>query len=205
MATDPNRGRAKVEHPAIASTILKWKRAREAIPLERGLARLGQGSDPENISTHLSWQEFEMLVEAALRSHDFRTKRHFIFKHEGRRHEIDVLGAREKIVLCVDCKHWDHGWSPGRIRTAVVAQRERTQALAHQPVALSNALHSGEFLLLPVVVGLRTIDPACTDGTPVVSILRLPDFLRGVSRFSEGLTFERIQQPRTLDAILRAD
>jgi hypothetical protein len=204
LAIDPrHEGPALAEQTGRVIRVHRARRARKPIPLENGLAQLREGSDPENISVRLSWQDFEMLVEAALRSHDFRTRRHLVFKHKSRRHEIDLLAAREKIALCIDCKHWDHGWSPARIRKAVLAQRERTRALAGEPVALSNALHQrGPFLLLPAIVGLRTVDPTCTDGTPVVSILRLADFLRGVSRFREGLAFEQMECPQTLDGML---
>lgn len=172
-------------------------------PIKLSVKLLKEGADPEDVSSPLTWQEFEKLVEVTLREHGFRTTRHVVFKHQGARREIDLLGAREDMLLCIDCKHWDYGCSPSRIRSAVNAQRERVRALSREPRALACMFEKrpGGFLL-PVLVAFRTTQTLHVDGTPVVSIIRLGDFLRGVSMFADGLVFEKFARPvLTLDEV----
>jgi hypothetical protein len=153
---------------------------------------LMEGVDPEKVAECLRWQEFEHFAESALGQHSFKTKRHFIFKHGSGKHEIDLLAWRHNLLLCVDCKQWDYGWSPSRIRSAVNAQRLRVRALAREPGQLGRVASSWEgFHLLPVMVGLRTTNTKIVEGTPVVPVLRLGSFLFGVNPAVEGLCFER--------------
>ncbi|MDH5438704.1 MAG: hypothetical protein OEX76_07375, partial [Candidatus Bathyarchaeota archaeon] len=88
------------------------------------------GADPERVCGVLEWNEFEEIAARAFEVNDFMVKRRFRFKWAGRRWEVDVLGCKEPLVACVDCKHWHRGWRRSAIMKVVEAQVERTQALA---------------------------------------------------------------------------
>lgn len=152
------------------------------------------GADPERISRALSWQEFEDLAVAAFKSNGFSTKKHFVFKADQKRNELDILALREPLLLCVDCKRWARGWGPSRVRNAVRDQRNRTRALLLNAKSLGeragfNSWTSGG--ALPLLLALADVNVRVVDGTPIVSVLRLGSFLAGISAFAEGLNFER--------------
>jgi len=62
------------------------------------------GADLETVSSHLQWKEFENMAAFALERNGYGVVRNLRFKHAGRRWEIDVVGFRRPMVLCVDCK-----------------------------------------------------------------------------------------------------
>lgn len=153
---------------------------------------ISKGADPERVARALGWQEFEGLAAHTLRREGYATANHFVFKHSARRYEIDVLGAKEPMVLCVDCKHWRHGWAPSKIMTAARNQLLRVHSLSkvfslyekkHHIVAWRSTR------LLPVVVALADVSSRLMDGVPIVSALRLRDFLSHISPWDERLRF----------------
>ena len=68
------------------------------------------GADFEGACKALGWVEFENVAAVALEAHGFEVRRRFHFKGAGRRWEIDLIGCRKPLMVCVDCKHWLHGW-----------------------------------------------------------------------------------------------
>ncbi|MDQ3853177.1 MAG: DUF234 domain-containing protein, partial [Thermoproteota archaeon] len=62
-------------------------------------------SDIEQISTYLSWKDFEKLASEVLRSFGYRTQTNVRFVKP--RMEIDVVGtSSDGFAIAVDCKHW---------------------------------------------------------------------------------------------------
>ena len=88
------------------------------------------GADIQNISDMLCWQEFEEIAAIALKINGYTVKKNVRFKHGGRRYEIDVVGCRKPLVVCIDCKRWQHAIAASALRKIVEEQSQRTDALA---------------------------------------------------------------------------
>jgi Holliday junction resolvase-like predicted endonuclease len=82
------------------------------------------GADVEHMSNFLSWQEFEDIAALALERDRYVVAKNVRFKHAERRWEIDVVGCRKPLVICIDCKHWHHGMHPSTLKKIVAAQNE---------------------------------------------------------------------------------
>ena len=153
------------------------------------------GADIECVSSLLEWQEFENIAGVALKQNGYDVQRNLRFKHASHRWEIDVVGCKRPIVLCIDCKHWRHGVSPSALKKISEEQRERVKALID---SLSNSAVKIEFArweivtLIPVVLSLTMGRSKFCDGVPVVSVLQLRDFVNQVPAYLNSLVhFER--------------
>jgi Holliday junction resolvase-like predicted endonuclease len=137
------------------------------------------GADFERACRALTWDEFESITAEAFLANNFVVTKGFRFKHAGRRWEIDVIGCREPIVACVDCKHWRHGWGRSASVKAVEAQIERIEALARvlasrQELGLTNWKKA---TLVPMILSLVPAPFKFYKNAPIVPILKLPNFL----------------------------
>ena len=137
------------------------------------------GADFERVCRALRWDEFENITATAFLANNFTVKRHFRFKHAGRRWEVDVIGCKEPIIACVDCKHWRHGWTKSASVKAVEAQIQRTEALArvlptHEELELTDWRKA---TLIPVILSLVPSPLKFYRNTPIVPILQLQNFL----------------------------
>jgi len=138
------------------------------------------GADFERVCRFLEWNEFENLAAATLEANNFAVRRCFRFKWTQRRWEIDVLGCREPIIACVDCKHWRHGWRKSAIMKAVEAQALRTKVLAEALPSLQEEVglaHWREATLIPIVLSLVPSSLKFYNNVPIVPILQLQSFL----------------------------
>lgn len=149
------------------------------------------GADPERVCGVLDWDEFEEIAAKAFEANNFMVKRRFRFKWAGRRWEVDVLGCKEPLVACVDCKHWRRGWRRSAIMKAVEAQVERTQALAealsslHEKAGLVNWKKA---TLVPMILSLVPSPFKFYNNVPIVPVLQLPDFLNELPAHTISLT-----------------
>ena len=150
------------------------------------------GADIEHISGFLRWQEFEDIAALALERNGYVVTKNLRFKHVGRRYEIDVVGCRQPLVLCVDCKRWKRELRPSMLRRIVEAQVKRTRALAD---TLPNALLKVECVkwdsakFLPVILSLIPSSFKFCNEVPVVPVLQLQDFLIQLPAQVESLTY----------------
>jgi hypothetical protein len=60
------------------------------------------GADVESISNFLCWQEFEEIAALALRNNGYVVKKNLRFTLERKRWEIDVVGCKKPVVICID-------------------------------------------------------------------------------------------------------
>lgn len=153
---------------------------------------IAAGADPEKVARELRWQEFESLTNRLLSRDGFATVNHFVFKAEGRRLEIDVVGAKEPMMLCIDCKHWHYGWHPSKIAAAARNQMLRVLSLSQVLPVYTAKLPIGKWRsarLLPIVVTLADVSSKLVEGVPVVSALRLRSFLSELSPWVDNLRF----------------
>jgi len=138
------------------------------------------GADVEHISAFLRWQEFEDIAAIALERNGYVVAKNVRFKHASRRWEIDVVGCRKPLVLCVDCKHWQRGLTPSALGKIVEAQVERANALADALPSAKLKIECAKWnkaKFIPVIMSLFPSSFKFYDNVPVVPVLQLQDFL----------------------------
>jgi Holliday junction resolvase-like predicted endonuclease len=141
---------------------------------------LSMGADIESMSRLLRWQEFEEISGVVLAYNGYIVERNVRFTHCSSRMEIDVVGCRDPIVVCVDCKHWQRALSTSSLNRVVEAQIKRTRALADSLPVVSSKLvcqnwNRGRFV--PVVLSLVPGANVFHQNVPIVSVLQFQDFL----------------------------
>ncbi len=152
------------------------------------------GADLEQVCKFLEWTEFEGMAAQAFQANRFRVLKNFRFKQAGRRWEIDVLGCKEPLVVCVDCKHWQRHWSAATLVKVVEAQVERTRAFAdslpnyYQKVGLAEWKTAK---LIPLVLSLVSGPFKFHSNVPIVPVFQLQDFINGLPLEADSLTHFR--------------
>jgi len=152
------------------------------------------GADSEKVCGFLSWQEFESVAAMAFEANNFAVERRFRFTWANRKWEIDVLGCKEPVIACADCKHWHHGLGRSVIARAVEAQIERTKALVdalnfapltHRKPRLTSWKQR---ILIPLILSLVPGPFKFYKKTPIVPILQLQNFLSELPAHTDALT-----------------
>lgn len=150
------------------------------------------GADIERVSGFLDWKEFETMTAIALTRSNYEVCKNVRFKHALRRWEIDVVGCRKPLVICVDCKQWRYGLAPASLEKIVANQIDRVQALA-------NALPEGAIKLpvaqwesakfFPVILSLVPSRFKFWNNVPVVPVLQFQDFINQMPLYVSSLKF----------------
>ena len=159
--------------------------------LRLAVRALELGGDLESVSGFLNWKEFEGFAAVAFESNGYTVVRNLHFKHGGRRWEIDIVGWKSPIVVCLDCKHWHHGVRSSAAKIAE-QQTERTRALV---MSLPNPAAKIEFLscerakFVPAVLSLTFGKFKFYKRVPVVPVLQLQDFLNQLPACLDSLFF----------------
>jgi Holliday junction resolvase-like predicted endonuclease len=160
--------------------------------LKLAVKAISLGADVEDVSNFLGWQEFESIAAAAFMNNGYRVVQNLRFKHAARRWEIDVVGCRKSLVVCVDCKDFHHGLSPSAMRRIVEAQVERARVLADALPALPMGLECAKWdraKFVPVVMVLMPSQFKYYDEVPIVPVLQLQDFLTQLPAEVESLKY----------------
>lgn len=146
------------------------------------------GRDPEKIARCLEWQEFENFASHSLTENGFHTAKHFVFKTRAGRREVDILAWNDNFLFAVDCKHWARGLQPSRMKTAVLAQIERAEALAKRPDLLRRIgiPNPNRRSVMPALLVLGEPRLRSIDGVPIVAISKLVTFLYGISPLDQS-------------------
>lgn len=132
--------------------------------LKTGILAITMGAPVEEISSLLTWQDFESLAAEILESHDFETLRNVILTKP--RMQIDVVGLKNELAILVDCKHWNR-MTNSSLELAVTRQIERAKRyLSERPVRAS----------VPVIVTLRQHETRFINKVPIVPINQLGSF-----------------------------
>lgn len=158
--------------------------------LKLAVRALQLGADPERVSNFLRWQEFEAVASVALEQDGYSIARNLRFKHAGRRWEIDIVGSRKPMAICIDCKHWRRGLYLSALKKMAEAQIERTCALAQALPSLAGKTECASWKqarLIPVVLSLTMGRTKFFNNVPIVSILQLQDFLNQLPAYTDSL------------------
>lgn len=148
--------------------------------LKLAVKALGLGADIETVSAFLRWQEFEEIAATALERNGYSVAKNIHFGYAGRRWEMDVVGCRKPVALCIDCKHWHRAISPSTLKNIVEEQTQRTWAFAEALPTLADKVECAAWdnvKLVPAVLSLVTGRFKFYDNVPIVPVLQLQDFL----------------------------
>ena len=148
------------------------------------------GADVEHISDLLCWQEFEEIAAIALKNNSYLVKKNVRFKHEGKRWEIDVIGCKKPLVVCIDCKHWKRAISSSALKRIVELQTQRTQALADSLPNIKLKIECSKWSntkFIPAVLSLIPSAFKFYDKVPVVPVLQLQDFICKLPAYTGSL------------------
>jgi len=160
--------------------------------LKLAVKAVSLGADVEHISNLLCWQEFEEIAAFALKNNGYAVANNVRFKHVARKWEIDVVGCKKPLVICIDCKHWQHAIAPSVLKRIVDLQVERTRALVDSLPNISLKLECTKWSnakFIPSVLSLMPSSFKFYDKVPVVPIFQLQDFLNQLPAYTESLKF----------------
>ncbi|MEM3011705.1 MAG: NERD domain-containing protein [Candidatus Bathyarchaeia archaeon] len=138
-----------------------------------------KGADFERVCKFLDWKEFENIAATIFKTNGYDIKRNFHFKNE-KRWEIDLIAIKKPLIICVDCKHWQHGWSKSAIIKATENQIERTKALAEALPKICKEIkleNWSQATFIPTVLSLISGPLKFHKNTPIVPILQLQNFI----------------------------
>ena len=158
--------------------------------LKLAVKAISLGADIESVSSFLLWQEFENIAATALQRNGYLVEKNLRFTHAGRKWEIDIVGCKKPIAICIDCKHWHHGMYPSALKKIVEEQVERTLALTEFLPRLSRKIEYtswGSVKLVPAVLSLVMGRFKFYDDVPIVPVLQLQDFLSQLPAFADSL------------------
>jgi Holliday junction resolvase-like predicted endonuclease len=179
-----NEGMVYLKNGVVVSN--SWGRLKIAI------RALSLGADVEAVSNLLCWQEFEEIAAVALERNGYVAAKNVRFKQEGRRWEIDVVGCKKPLVLCVDCKHWHHGLSPSVLKRIAEAQAQRTRALAESLPSTNIKVECVKWERAKFVPAVLSLIHGCFkfyDQVPIVPVLQLQDFLTQLPAYTDSLKY----------------
>jgi hypothetical protein len=158
------------------------------------------GADIQNISDLLCWQEFEEITAMALRNNNFTAHKNVRFKTTNRKWEIDAIGCKHPLVICIDCKHWGHAISPSTLSKIATVQADRTKALTESlpnPKLQMECIKWKNAHFVPAILSLTQSSFKFCDNIPIVPILQLQNFLNQLPAYMYQLksfkkTFEHL-------------
>jgi hypothetical protein len=140
--------------------------------LKAAAIALQMGCDAEQVSKHLSWQDFEKLASQLLVSFGYKTQTNVRFTKP--RMEIDVVGVSSGFAIVVDCKHWKRN-NLSSISNYSCKQAARAERLILHDKKISQAV--------PVILTLHTESVRFVGGIPIVPIFRFKSFIMDVKSF----------------------
>jgi Holliday junction resolvase-like predicted endonuclease len=160
--------------------------------LELAVKAATLGADMQHVGRLLCWQEFEEMAAYSLKNNGYSVLNNVHFKQGGRRWEMDVVGCKKPLVLCIDCKHWQHTIAPSALQKIVDAQVQRTRAMAG---SLPNAKLKldctkwKEAKFIPAILSLVPSSFKFIDEIPIVPILSLQDFIVQLPVYMDSVKF----------------
>src|SRR2546425_4230649 len=126
----------------------------------------------QQVARALTWQEFEACTEDCLQTVGFDTQKGIIVKGGSRRWQIDVIAKKSRMILAVDCKHWESPAYSSKLLKAAEHQKLAVQALIQQMAAKGEIGREG-VLVLPIILTLFEPRSRLTAEAVVVSMEQL--------------------------------
>lgn len=145
------------------------------------------GADFERICSFLGWKEFEGMAALVLERNGYAVEKNLWFRYSGKKWEIDVVGYKKPIILCVDCKHWRYGMHPSTLKKIAEEQRKRTTALAESLPAFVGKFEFASWDTAKIVPALLLLIPGrfkFYDEVPIVPVLQFQDFINQLPTYA---------------------
>jgi len=158
--------------------------------MKLAIKAINLGADVERVSDLLCWQEFEQIAAMALNLNGYITKKNLRFKHVQKRWEIDVVGCRKPIVICIDCKHYHHSLHLSMLQKMVDLQIKRVEALTESLPNTSvdiECVRWDKAKFVPAILSLMPGSFKFIDDVPIVPVLQFQDFLSQLPAQIESL------------------
>jgi Holliday junction resolvase-like predicted endonuclease len=158
--------------------------------VELAVRALRTGADIGTVSGFLEWKEFEDMAAFALDHNGYSVVKNLHFKENNRRYEVDVIGFKKPLAVCIDCKHWHQGLCKSALKKIVEKQTERVQALAKSfpnPKIKPENASIGIVKFLPVILSLTTSQTKFHNGVPIVPVTGFQDFLIQLPAYAHSL------------------
>ncbi|MGQ9726299.1 MAG: hypothetical protein ACUVQW_00565 [Candidatus Bathycorpusculaceae bacterium] len=145
------------------------------------------GADFERVCSFLGWKEFEGMTAVILERNGYAVEKNLWFRHAGKRWEVDVVGYKKPIVICIDCKHWHYGMHPSALKKVVEEQMKRTIALAESLSALVGKFEFATWDRAKIVPAVLSLVPGrfkFYDEVPIVPVLQFQDFINQLPAYA---------------------
>jgi hypothetical protein len=143
---------------------------------------------PLEASRFLEWRDFERFAESCLEEMSFETKRDVRFKMDDRRWQIDVIGVKGELLVCVDCKHWAPPMSPSRFKNPEAHQVAATRLYAAKLAKEQNSRVTS----LPVILTIFEAHQKLSEKTVIIDVQKLASMLRDLTPYTPNMPFHII-------------
>jgi hypothetical protein len=141
--------------------------------IRAAMLALQMGGDIEQVSTYLSWKDFEKLASELLRSFGYCTRTNVRLAKP--RMEIDVVGTNsDGFTIAVDCKHWKRS-NLSSISNFSQKQAARAERLMKYDKTISQ--------VVPVMLTLHAESVRFIGAIPLVPIHKFRSFIMDVKCF----------------------
>lgn len=137
-------------------------------------------ADIESTTSLLHWKEFEEIAAFILERNNFIVKKNFRFTYLKKRNEIDLIGLKNPLILCIDCKHWHKELHFSSINTIVIKQIKRTKDLVAFLPSFSKNIECAQWdygLFIPAILTLLPAKDKFHNSVPIIPILQFQDFI----------------------------
>ncbi len=148
--------------------------------LPLALKALEGGADIYEVSSLLSWRDFEELVSEYLRLSGYESIQNLRIKPRRYEYDIVALDPVSKIGLIIDCKHWSPGYGKrGKLKYVASDHEQKCVYLIKQCQLLKNEYRilAKARWFVPVIVTLTDVVRGFLEGVLVVPIGTFRDFL----------------------------
>ncbi len=173
--------------------------------IDKAIEALNQGIDPTKICKLLDWREFEHLSLEAFKLSGYRAIKGFIFNSKNRRFQVDIIAFKYKLILSVDCKHWMFANWSAKLNETSKNHSKRTEALASNIEIFAKKFSiklSRRNFVIPIILTLGEPRTNVVDSVPIVSVLKLRDFLYGLAYPKDlGFKYYKATLPNLMDKI----
>jgi Holliday junction resolvase-like predicted endonuclease len=169
----------KLGSPQLSMQLLEKNREElgvECEPTDPGLVAMSLcslGVPPEDVSSLLSWKEFESFCADLLRSAGLRVCENVRLRKPIA--QIDIVAEGTSVVLSVDCKHWKRGASASALAKVAEDQNRRNELLRK---TIPDAPP-----IISVIITLAQQPERFASGAAVVPLFALRSFLNSIDEY----------------------
>jgi len=167
--------------------------------LRLAVQAINLGATFENISSFLTWLEFEELAAYIFEENGYHVDRRFRFQAEGRRWEIDVLATRFPYIMCTECKHWSKTIGNSTARGIIETHLEKVEVLSRVLPGLAKRIGIHRWknaILVPAALTMSPTPMKFYRRMPAVSILALPRFIDEFQGQLDRITHFKVDLPK---------